>query len=259
MALPTGEERAAYVRSLFDGIADRYDRMNDLMTVGLHRSWKRDLLRQVGVRPGESVLDVCTGTGDLALLLKEAVGPGGSVKAIDFSAQMLEQAKGRPGARDVDWLAGDATALPFADASFDRVTVGFGLRNVASLGAALAEARRVLRPGGSAGSLDLSKSRVRGLAKVIHVYEFMFVPLLARLSGAPEAAYRYLPESNRAFPDRAGLVAQFESAGFSRIVAHNRAFGAIAIVTGTKPAALGGGSSREARNGGGAGAGFARS
>lgn len=231
----SGGGRAAYVRSLFDAIAGRYDAVNDLMTGGMHRIWKRDVVRLLGVAPGDRVLDLCTGTGDLALRHARAVGLTGQVVAVDFSPEMLARARVRRGAQAIEWQEGDVLALPFEDASFDRVSVGFGLRNVADLPRALAEMLRVLKPGGTAASLDMAKSGLPVLKRVIHAYEFAIVPRLAQMAGAPEEPYRYLPQSNLAFPDRAGLACCFEQAGFARVRAHARGLGAVGIVIGTRP------------------------
>ncbi|MBM3270748.1 MAG: ubiquinone/menaquinone biosynthesis methyltransferase [Candidatus Sericytochromatia bacterium] len=221
------------VRRLFDAIATRYDRLNDLMTMGRHRAWKREVVSRSGAVPGSRVLDLCTGTGDLALGLAAAVGPDGKVTAVDGSEEMLALARRRPGAARVSWLRADALALPFAPAAFDGVTVGFGLRNLWALDAGLAEIRRVLRPGGRAVSLDLSKPRAGLLARLARAYEAHVVPGMAILAGAPAAPYRYLAASNEAFPDRPGLMAHFERAGFAQVGGLDLGLGAVAIVWGT--------------------------
>ncbi len=233
--LLSGRSRGAHVKALFESIAGHYDKVNDLMTAGQHRLWKRDLVRLLGIGPGDRCLDMCTGTGDLALLVKAAAGPSGTVVALDFSPEMLARARNRPGADAITWLEGDALELPFDAASFDHVSVGFGLRNVAAIEGALAEMWRVLRPGGTAASLDMAKPSLPVLKPLIRAYEFAIVPRLAQLVGAPGQPYRYLPSSNLAFPDRKGLERLFTQAGYVDVRAHEKAFGAVAIVTGTKP------------------------
>ncbi len=235
--LLTGKSRGAHVKALFESIAGHYDRVNDLMTAGQHRSWKRELVRLLGIEPGDRCLDLCTGTGDLAFLVKARAGESGQVTALDFSPEMMARARSRTGSDAISWLEGDALALPFDEASFDHVSVGFGLRNVSSIEGALAEMWRVLRPGGTAASLDMAKPSLPVLKPIIRAYEFAIVPRLAELAGAPGQPYRYLPRSNVAFPDRAGLERLFKEAGFIEVRAHEKAFGAVAIVTGTKPPA----------------------
>ena len=222
------------IRTMFDGIADRYDRINDLMTFTRHRAWKRDLVRAVGARPGDVALDLCTGTGDIAALLAETVIPAGRVTAIDFSPEMLRIARSRHGG-PIDWQEGDALALPFPDATFDVATVGFGLRNVVGLDPAIAEVFRVLRPGGRFGSLDLSKPAGPVVAAGARFYSTVVVGALARLAGADPEPYRYLPRSNRTFPDSRHLAARFAAAGFEAVTCSDRGMGAVALVWGRKP------------------------
>lgn len=226
------DARAAQVRGMFDRIADRYDRINDLMTLGRHRAWKRQLVKLVGIGPGDRVLDLCTGTGDLAVLAARAADPGGHVTAVDFSPEMLERARRRhaPSPANIEWKRADALFLPFDDATFDAALVGFGLRNVSDLDRALRELHRVLRPGGRLGSLDLGKPRNPLLKAAADLYSFRTVPLLATAAGAPRDAYEYLPASNLAFPDQRELARRLESAGFTGVSVHDRAFGAIALL-----------------------------
>lgn len=234
--LPTAEEKPVYVRGMFDRISGAYDRVNDLMTAGQHRAWKRTVIELARVKPGAHCLDVCTGTGDLAFLHANASWPGGTVTALDFSPGMLEKAKARPwqGA-EIKWMQGDAMALPFGDASFDAVTVGFGLRNVSDLNKALSEARRVLKPGGRFVSLDLGKPKASLIRWGSELYEFRIVPFLGgAVSGEPDA-YRYLPHSNRTFPDQRILADRLKALGFAEVEVHDRFLGAIAIVSATAP------------------------
>jgi demethylmenaquinone methyltransferase/2-methoxy-6-polyprenyl-1,4-benzoquinol methylase len=219
---------------MFDGIADRYDRINDLMTLSRHRAWKRDLVAVVGARPGDAALDLCTGTGDIAALLAEAVHPGGSVTGLDFSPEMLRIARMRHPGR-IDWQAGDALALSVGEAAYDVVTIGFGLRNIVNLDRALAEVFRVLRPGGRFASLDLSKPADPVVAAGVRFYSTVVAGTLARLAGAEPEPYRYLPRSNRTFPDSRSLAARLASAGFEAVEHSDRGLGAVALVWGRKP------------------------
>jgi demethylmenaquinone methyltransferase / 2-methoxy-6-polyprenyl-1,4-benzoquinol methylase len=212
------------VRKMFDRIAPVYDAMNRLMTAGLDRRWRRETAGSV-VRPGDRVLDVCCGTGDLALAAGEA---GGKVTGLDFSEPMLERARVKePG---IEWVSGDALALPFAEGSFDAVTIGFGLRNLADAEAGLAEMRRVLSPGGRVAILEIT--RPRGvLAPFYRLWFDGVIPLAGKvLPGG--AAYSYLPASVRRFPDPQGLAKLMDEAGFEEIRWRVFAGGIIALHTG---------------------------
>ncbi len=210
---------------MFDRIAPVYDLMNRLMTVGLDRRWRRETVAAV-VRPGDRVLDVCCGTGDLALA---AVQAGGQVTGLDFSAPMLERARSK--SADVEWLEGDALALPFQQGSFDAVTIGFGLRNLANVERGLAELRRVLRPGGRIAILEITRAK----GPLAPFYRFWFdgvIPLAGKvLPGG--CAYAYLPASVRRFPAPEGLAKLLDEAGFEEV--HWRLFAGsiVALHTGT--------------------------
>ncbi|MGH3102970.1 MAG: ubiquinone/menaquinone biosynthesis methyltransferase [Gaiellaceae bacterium] len=209
MSIETGKLAPDAVRSMFDRIAPVYDAMNRIMTAGLDRRWRRATARAV-VRPGDRVLDVCCGTGDLALADRDA---GGEVTGLDFSERMLERARRKSG--EIEWVRGDALALPFAAAAFDAATVGFGVRNVPELEPALAELRRVLRPGGRLAVLEIT--RPRGvLSPFFRLWFDGIVPLLGKvLPGG--AAYTYLPASVRRFPGPEDLAAAIASAGFANV------------------------------------------
>ena len=194
---------------MFDRIAPVYDAMNRVMTAGLDRRWRRITVEQA-VRPGDRVLDACCGTGDLALAARVH---GAEVVGLDFSERMLERARAK--SADIEWVRGDVLALPFGDASFDAVTVGFGIRNVDDLEAGLHELRRILRAGGRVGILEIT--RPRGvLAPFYRLWFDRVVPLLGKvLPGG--AAYTYLPASVRRFPGPEELAALLESAGFTAV------------------------------------------
>jgi len=208
---------------MFDRISPVYDLMNRVMTAGLDRRWRR-LTAQAAVRPGDRVLDACCGTGDLAL---EDLKAGGHVIGLDFSERMLERARRKSDA--IEWVQGDATALPYEDGSFDAVTVGFGIRNVEDLEAGLRELARVLRPGGRLGCLEIT--RPQGLMRPFFRLWFDgLVPLAGRvLPGG--AAYTYLPASVRRFPGPTDLAAALERAGFREVRFRLLAGGIVALHT----------------------------
>jgi demethylmenaquinone methyltransferase / 2-methoxy-6-polyprenyl-1,4-benzoquinol methylase len=209
MSYETGSLAPGEVRRLFDRIAPVYDAMNRVMTAGLDRSWRRLAVEAV-VQPGDRVLDACCGTGDLAVAAER---DGGVVTGLDFSPRMLERARRK--SATVTWVEGDLLALPFEDGSFDAATVGFGVRNVADLSRALAELRRVLRPGGRLAILEIT--RPRGFLRPFFSLWFdRLVPLLGRvLPGG--SAYTYLPASVRRFPGAEELVAVLEAQGFEQV------------------------------------------
>ena len=228
-------DKAKKVRGVFDSVADRYDLMNDLMSGGLHRLWKRFAVEQAGVRPGHTVLDLAGGSGDLALAFARRVGERGHVVLADINAAML--AKGR--ARLVDaGIAGnaavvqvDAEQLPFAAGSFDCVTIAFGLRNVTDKARALASMQRVLKPGGKVLVLEFSKPKER-IQPVYDWYSFSVLPMLGRLVARDEASYRYLAESIRMHPDQETLLRMMEDAGFERCRYQNLSGGIVALHVG---------------------------
>lgn len=202
----TGRLPADGVQRMFDRIAPVYDAMNRVMTAGLDRRWRRITVEQV-VRRGDRVLDACCGTGDLAIAARSR---GADVVGLDFSEAMLERARSK--SSDIDWVRGDVLALPFDDASFDAVTVGFGVRNVEDLEACLHELRRVLRPGGTVGILEITRPR-GPLAPFYRLWFDRVVPALGRvLPGG--SAYTYLPASVRRFPGPEELAALLGTAGF---------------------------------------------
>jgi demethylmenaquinone methyltransferase/2-methoxy-6-polyprenyl-1,4-benzoquinol methylase len=211
------------VRRMFDRIAPVYDAMNHTMTVGLDRRWRR-LTAEAVVRPGDAVLDACCGTGDLAVA---GARGGGRVTGLDFSEPMLERARRK--APELEWIRGDLLELPFADASFDAATVGFGVRNVDDLQRALSELRRVLRAGGRLGILEITRPR-GPLAPFYRLWFDGVVPLLGKLLPGG-SAYTYLPASVRRFPGPAELAEMIEAAGFREVRVRLFAGGIVALHT----------------------------
>jgi len=228
-------DKARLVRGVFDSVASKYDLMNDLMSGGLHRMWKRFAVAEAGVRPGHLVLDLAGGTGDLARAFARRVGDEGRVVLADINRAMLEQGRRRL----VDAGIGgnlsivqvDAEKLPFADGSFDRVCIAFGLRNVTDKAAALASMWRVLKPGGKLLVLEFSKP-VEPLSPAYDLYSFRVLPLLGRLVANDADSYRYLAESIRMHPDQDTLLAMLEAAGLERCRYQNLAGGVVAMHTG---------------------------
>jgi demethylmenaquinone methyltransferase/2-methoxy-6-polyprenyl-1,4-benzoquinol methylase len=211
---------------MFDRISPVYDVMNHAMTAGLDRRWRR-LAAETVVRPGDAVLDACCGTGDLAIAAERA---GGRVTGLDFSEQMLVRARGK--SDSVEWVLGDVTALPFDDASFDVVTVGFGIRNVPDLEAGLAELARVVRPGGRVACLEIT--RPEGMLKPFFRLWFDgLVPLAGKILPGGRA-YSYLPASVRRFPGPSDLAAAFGRAGFDGVGWRLMGGGIVALHVGTK-------------------------
>jgi demethylmenaquinone methyltransferase / 2-methoxy-6-polyprenyl-1,4-benzoquinol methylase len=221
---------------MFDRIAGRYDAMNSLMSAGLHHRWRARTADVAGLRSGESALDVCCGTGDLALELQRRVGPGGRVVGLDFSAPMLELAARKSDAAGaaVEWVEGNALELPFEDAAFHAATVGFGIRNVADVAAGIREMARVVRPGGRVAILEITTPRRPPLKWFYAVWFDRIVPLLGAVAGDREA-YSYLPTSVRRFPPADELAALMHEAGLRDVRYVILARGIVAIHWGTVP------------------------
>ena len=231
-------EKARRVRGVFDSVASRYDLMNDLMSLGIHRLWKRVTVEKAGLRPGMQVLDLAGGTGDLAALMAPRVQPGGRVVLSDINEAMLRRGRERLLDRGVageciEYCLADAEALPFGDASCDVVTIAFGLRNVTRKEAALAEMFRVLRPGGQLLVLEFSRP-VAALAPAYDLYSFRMLPALGKLIAGDDASYRYLAESIRMHPDQETLLAMMTAAGFEGCRYENLSGGIVALHRGWK-------------------------
>jgi demethylmenaquinone methyltransferase/2-methoxy-6-polyprenyl-1,4-benzoquinol methylase len=211
--------------------------MNSLMSAGLHHRWRARTVDIAGVGPGAAALDVCCGTGDLALELRRRVGPAGRVVGVDFSAPMLELAERKSEAQDatVEWVRGNALELPFSDATFDTATVGFGVRNVADLGRAIAEMARVVRPEGTVAILEITTPQRPPLKWFYSIWFDRVVPLLGALAGDREA-YTYLPSSVRRFPPAHDLAELMHSAGLRDVRYVVLAGGIVAIHSGIVPA-----------------------
>ncbi len=226
-------EKARHVRAVFDSVAGKYDLMNDLMSAGVHRLWKRYALSQTGLRPGQRALDVAGGTGDLAAGMAEQVGERGLVVLSDINDSMLEVGRNRlldrGLLRNVRCAIANAECLPFDDGSFDCVTIAFGLRNVTDKPAALASMRRVLRPGGRLLVLEFSKPVVPGLKPVYDAYSFNVLPWLGRRIAGDSDSYQYLAESIRRFPDQPTLKGMMEAAGLEDVRFHNLSGGIVAL------------------------------
>ncbi len=229
--VPAGEKQSR-VAGVFSSVARRYDLMNDLMSMGIHRLWKRFAVDLAGVRPGETVLDVAGGTGDLTKAFRRAAGPQGQVILSDINAAMLGEGRRRlidAGVSGVPLVQANAECLPFADASFDCITIGFGLRNVTDKDAALRSMRRCLKPGGRLLVLEFSKPVIEPLSRAYDKYSFKVLPLLGRYVAQDEASYRYLAESIRMHPDQATLKDMMEGAGLERVQVYNLTGGIVAV------------------------------
>ncbi len=234
--VPVGD-KAKLVRGVFDSVASRYDIMNDLMSGGMHRLWKRYTIQHAAARPGHAVLDLAGGTGDLAREFARVVGERGHVVLADINAAMLEHGRRRlvdAGiGGNVTLAQVDAEDLPFASNSFDRVSIAFGLRNVTNKEAALSEMLRVLRPGGKVLILEFSRPS-DALKPAYDLYSFKVLPLLGKLVAEDAESYQYLAESIRMHPDQETLLAMMEDAGFERCRFNNLTGGVVALHIGYK-------------------------
>jgi len=225
------EDKATLVKGVFDNVATRYDLMNDLMSLGVHRLWKAALIEHLNPRPQMQLLDVGGGTGDIAFRFLK--GGGKEVTVCDINQEMLEV--GRDRAIDggllkgIQWINGDAEKLPVPDASFDAFTIAFCIRNVTNIENALAEARRVLKPGGHFLCLEFSRVVLPALDKLYDAYSFNVLPLLGQLVAGDKESYRYLAESIRRFPDQDTFAAMIEDQGLSQVSYQNLS-GGVAVI-----------------------------
>ena len=230
-------DKAGMVHGVFTRVASRYDVMNDLMSGGVHRLWKDAMMDWLAPRPGQRLLDVAGGTGDVAFrFLKRAAGS--SAVVCDMTEQMLVEGRKRAEAEHqadrLDWVVGDAMALPFADASFDVYTISFGIRNVTRIPDALAEAYRVLRPGGRLMVLEFSQIPNALLQKVYDLYSFNIIPVMGQIVANDRDSYQYLVESIRKFPDQERFAAMIRAAGFDQVKYRNLTMGVAALHSGWK-------------------------
>jgi demethylmenaquinone methyltransferase/2-methoxy-6-polyprenyl-1,4-benzoquinol methylase len=225
------------VRAMFDRIARVYDLINSVMTAGLHHKWRRRAADLADVGPGDRVLDVATGTGDLAIELASRVGPTGEVIGSDFSEEMLSHARRKAPAIRFEW--GNALELPYADGEFAAATVGFGARNFSDLDRGLAEMARVVKPGGRVVILEITTPQKPPLSTFFSLWFDRVVPLIGKVAGDSQA-YDYLPNSVKRFPEPAGLAASLQRAGLEQIRWVLTAGGIIALHVGVKPPAAGG-------------------
>lgn len=233
------EEKAGRVAGVFDSVAAKYDIMNDLMTCGIHRLWKKFTIELSGVRPGNFVLDIAGGTGDLTAKFSRLVGDEGKVVLADINDSMLKVGRDRLTdkgiAGNVQYLQTDAQYLPFPDNTFDCITIAFGLRNVTDKDLALRSMNRILKPGGRLLVLEFSKPVNPIFEKAYDAYSFSILPKIGKLIANDEESYRYLAESIRMHPDQTTLKSMMAEAGFSECKYHNLTGGIVAIHKGIKP------------------------
>ena len=235
--VPVGEKQKL-VGEVFSSVASKYDVMNDMMSFGIHRVWKRYFVSTAQAKRGDRVLDLAGGTGDIAVLLKDRVGEAGEVVVGDINGDMLRVGRDRLTdrglVRGLDWVQCNAQALPFPDARFDLVTIAFGLRNVTDKDAALREMLRVLRPGGQARVLEFSQVTAGWFRPLYDFHSFNVLPKLGAMIAGDEGSYRYLAESIRKHPPQRELQAMMDAAGFVRTSYRNMSAGIVAIHTGYK-------------------------
>jgi demethylmenaquinone methyltransferase/2-methoxy-6-polyprenyl-1,4-benzoquinol methylase len=230
-------EKAGLVHGVFTNVASRYDVMNDVMSVGIHRLWKDAMMDWLAPRNGQRLLDVAGGTGDIAFrFLKRA--PGATATVLDMTESMLIEGERRSEAAQLaeklDWVVGDAMALPFPDNSFDVYTISFGIRNVTRIPDALSEAYRVLKPGGRLMVLEFSQLPNDGLQKLYDLYSFNVIPRMGQVIANDRDSYQYLVESIRKFPDQETFASMIRTAGFDRVAYRNLSFGIAALHSGWK-------------------------
>lgn len=232
------DEKKGRVRDIFDSVAGKYDLMNDIMSLGVHRIWKRLAADEVGIRPGQSAIDVAGGTADIALLMAPRVGENGRVVVYDINAEMLRQGRDkcidRGFLKNIEYVQGDAEAISFADNTFYGATVGFGIRNVTRLDRAFKEMARVVKPGSKVVCLEFSHTQNPLFTAIYDLYSFGVIPYVGECVTGNRDAYVYLPESIRKFPRQDELKAIMEGAGLSRVRYANLLDGVAAMHVGVK-------------------------
>jgi demethylmenaquinone methyltransferase/2-methoxy-6-polyprenyl-1,4-benzoquinol methylase len=232
------DDKSGLVAEVFQSVAPKYDVMNDLMSFGMHRLWKRFTIQQAAIKPGQRILDVASGTGDLAMAFAKLTGPTGKVVMTDINEAMLNTGRDRlldqGVAGNIECVLADAENLPFADSDFDLVTIAFGLRNVTNKDAALASMYRVLKPGGKLLVLEFSKPVTPLLAKIYDLYSFNVIPKIGGLVANDSASYQYLVESIRMHPDQATMKSMMQTAGFEDVEYFNLCGGIVALHQGFK-------------------------
>jgi demethylmenaquinone methyltransferase/2-methoxy-6-polyprenyl-1,4-benzoquinol methylase len=230
-------EKAGLVHGVFTNVASRYDVMNDVMSGGVHRLWKDAMMDWLAPRDGQRLLDVAGGTGDIAFRFL-ARAPGATATVLDMTESMLREGERRSEAaalgERIDWIVGDAMALPFPDNAFDVYTISFGIRNVTRIADALAEAHRVLRPGGRLMVLEFSQLPNAGLQRLYDLYSFNVIPRMGQVIANDRESYQYLVESIRKFPDQESFATMIRAAGFERVSYRNLSFGIAALHSGWK-------------------------
>ena len=231
-------QKAGLVHGVFTRVATRYDLMNDLMSAGIHRLWKDAMIDWLAPRPGQRLLDVAGGTGDIAFRFLRRAGDGATAVVLDMTESMLAEGRRRAEAEALagrlDWVAGDAMALPFEDANFDVYTISFGIRNVTRIEDALAEAFRVLRPGGRLMVLEFAHVTSAPLQRLYDLYSFNVIPAMGQAVAGERDSYQYLVESIRRFPDQDAFAGMIRAAGFEQVKYRNLSMGVAALHSGWK-------------------------
>ena len=232
------DQKAGMVHGVFTRVASKYDIMNDVMSVGIHRVWKDAMMDWLAPRAGQHLLDVAGGTGDVAFRFLSRAGEGARATVLDMTASMLEKGRKRAEAERLserlDWVVGDAMALPFEDNSFDVYTISFGIRNVTRIPDALSEAYRVLKPGGRLMVLEFSQLPNAAMQKAYDLYSFNVIPVMGQIIANDRDSYQYLVESIRKFPDQDSFAAMIRAAGFGQVKYRNLTMGVAALHSGWK-------------------------
>lgn len=234
----TTKQKEKYVKKLFGVAAKKYDLLNDILSGGLHRYWKRYAAKKSGIKKGSTVIDLCSGTQDIAILLAKKVTVLGQVVALDFSQEMLSlgnlKAEKKRVAKQIKPFVGDAAAIDFPDNSFDAATIGFGLRNVMDIDKVLKEMLRVIKPGGKAVILEFSHPPNKTFRKLYDLYSFKVLPKIGKTVSKIDDGYNYLPDSIRKFPKQVELVNRMKKAGFKNVAYKNLTGGVVAVHVGEK-------------------------